>query len=199
MVVAAVAGAGVASPANAVPAGPECADVQLQVPFNTSGTATFACSGTGLTYEVDLADHGRVGEASGNAVAYSPNGGYFGSDTFEVFAIDAQNRTDSFLVHVTVDPPLAVTPDPNDQLTGQDADGFWDLDAGETDTFTLSCAPGKVAVDGSALVQTSSIRARACRPTCRCSRRGAPIAAPTSSVSSTRPPVARRGTSRSRA
>lgn len=154
VVVGLVAGAATASPATALPSGPDCADVQLQVPFNTAGTATFSCSGAGLTYEVDLADHGRVGEAEGNAVAYSPNGGYFGSDTFEVIATDAQDRSDSFLVHVTVDPPLAVTPDPSDQLTGQDADGFWDLEAGETDTFTLSCAPGKVAVDGSALVQT---------------------------------------------
>ncbi len=153
----ALAGAlGASTSALAAPtSAPDCANVNLQLAFNTSGTATFTCTGTNLTYAVtDEAIHGHTGEPSGNTVGYAPDGGFSGTDAFEVTATDTDDRATTFTVNVTVDGPQNLTPDPNDQLTGQDADGFWDLDAGETDTFTLSCAAGRYAVDGSALVQT---------------------------------------------
>lgn len=133
---------------------PSCTDVNVEAPFNTAAPVTFTCTGRDLSYRVSVpADHGSVSTPDAGGTQYSPNGGFQGADSFEITATDAANRTATFTVRVTVAGPRDLTPDPNDQLTGQDADTFWDLDAGETDTFTLRCDPGKIAVDGHPLIQ----------------------------------------------
>lgn len=138
----------------AKPTPPSCAGDALAVAFNTPATATFSCSGVGLAYSVVNAPaRGTLAAISGNTVKYAPLGGVQGTDGFKVRATDIAGQTAEDTVAVTVGAPLDVTPDPDDQLTGQDADAHWDLDAGETDTFELACAPGDLAVDGRALVQ----------------------------------------------
>ncbi len=77
-----------------------------------------------------------------------------GDDVVTVRATDRDNRSTTYRLTVTVNGPLDLTPDTDDQLTGQDADGAWSLEAGETRTFLASCAPTTFALDGHVLVQS---------------------------------------------
>ncbi len=71
---------------------------------------------------------------------------------------------------MTVHGPRDLTPDPNDQLTGQDVNDAWSLEPGETKTFFATCGPRTFVTDGHVLVQ--SVDQGTGEPRCR----GAPRA-----------------------
>ncbi|WPP50133.1 tandem-95 repeat protein [Catalinimonas niigatensis] len=64
-----------------------------------------------LTFEiVDSPDNGTLGSVSGNQVAYTPNAGFFGEDTFTFLANDSNDDSNTATVTITVNEAVSIEP-----------------------------------------------------------------------------------------
>ncbi len=137
------------------PPAPIVTNGSITTAYNTAGSTTLSGSGVISSYGVGAAGHGTVSLA-GSTATYSPNSGYYGSDSFTFTATGPGGTSNTGTINVSVGNPPAPTVTNGSISTAYNTAGSTTLSgSGVISSYAVSTAGhGTVALAGSTATYT---------------------------------------------